>query len=133
MSVTANPSALHKDLLNAWDGVPGEGVYTSANRIDPKGIPMPNYDQSKFTDAVSSRWLIDASYFIVKNVALSYTLPKRIADKMDISGMSVNFSVDNLATFTKLQGMNPQQSFAGTNDNAFVTARVFSLGLNIRL
>ncbi len=133
MSVTANPSALHKDLLNAWNGTPGDVIVDSDKRIDPNGIPMPNYDQSKFTDAVSSRWLVDASYFVIKNVALSYTLPQRIANKMDISGMTVNFSVDNLATFTKLQGMNPQQSFAGTNNNAFVTARVFSLGLNIRL
>lgn len=133
MSVTANPSAIHKDALKAWDGVPAGITESSVNRIDPKGIPISSYSQSAYTNATSSRWLIDASYFVVKNVALSYNLPKRIADKMDLGGLSVNFSVDNLATFTKLQGMNPQQSFAGTNNNAFVTARVFSLGLNIKL
>lgn len=133
MSVTANPSALHSDLLKAWDGVPAGMTADSPNRIDPKGIPVVNYQLSEFNDATSSRFLIDATYFVVKNVALSYNLPRRIVNKMDLSAMSVNFSVDNLATFTKVQGMNPQQSFAGTNNNAFVTARVFSMGVNIRL
>jgi len=133
MSVTANPSAIHVDALKAWDGVPSGITESSANRIDPNGIPISSYSQSTYSNATSSRWLIDASYFVVKNVALSYNLPKRIVQKIDINGLSVNFSVDNLASFTKLQGMNPQQSFAGTNNNAFVTARVFSLGLNIKL
>lgn len=133
MSVTANASAIHQDVKNAWSGVPSGITETSANRVDPNGIPSIDYGLSQYHDVESSRWLIDASYFVIKNVALSYTLPKRLADKMDLSGLSVNFSVDNLATMTKLQGMNPQQAFSGINNNAFVTARVFSLGLNIRL
>jgi hypothetical protein len=133
MSVTANASAIHQDVLNAWNGVPSGITETSANRVDPNGIPSLDYGLSQYHDVESTRWLIDASYFVIKNVALSYTLPKRLADKMDLSGLSVNFSVDNLATMTKLQGMNPQQAFSGINNNAFVTARVFSLGLNIRL
>lgn len=100
MSVTANPSAIHKDVLNSWDGVPAGMTETSANRIDPNGIPVSNFSLSTFTNATSSRWLIDASYLVVKNVSLSYNLPRRIADKMDFSALSLTFSVDNLATIT---------------------------------
>jgi hypothetical protein len=64
---------------------------------------------------------------------LNYTLPSTVAKKLDLSALSLNLSVENLATITSLKGMNPQQSFAGTNDNAFVTARVFSVGLNVKL
>lgn len=133
MSVTANPGAQHRDVLKAWNGIPQGWDLDDKTRIDRKGVPIVDYELSSFNDAISSRFLIDASYFTVKNISLSYTLPKRIAKKLDISDMSVNMTVDNLATFTKLTGMNPQQSFDGTNYNAFVAARVFSVGLNIRL
>lgn len=133
MSVTANPSALHKDLLKSWNGVPAGMTETSNDRIDPNGIPVINYELSTYTNSVSTRFLQDASYFVIKNVALSYNMPKRAMKKLDLSSMSIQLSVDNLATFTSLKGMNPQQSFNGLNNNAFVTARVLSLGLNIKL
>jgi hypothetical protein len=133
MSVTANPAAIHVDALKAWDGVPDGMTEDSDNRIDPNGVPISDYTLSTYSNATSDRFLLDGSYLVVKNIALSYNFPKSITDKLDISNLSVSASVENLATFTKLQGMNPQQSFAGTNNNAFVTARVFSLGVNIKL
>lgn len=133
MSATANPGSLHKDLLKSWDGIPAGMTETSAGRVIANGIPAINYEQSTFNNATSSRFLIDASYLVVKNISLSYTLPSRLVNKLDLSGFSISASIDNLATFTKLQGMNPQQSFSGINDNGFVTARVFSIGLNIKL
>ena len=35
-------------------------------------------------------------------------------------------------TITSLKGMNPQYSFNGTMDNTFVTARVYTLGVNLK-
>jgi len=119
--------------LKAWNGIPTGMTEASVDRIDPKGIPVINYGLSTYSDATSSRFLQDASYLVIKNIALNYNFSKKITDKLDISHLSANLSVENLATFTKLQGMNPQQSFNGINDNAFVTARVFSLGFNIKL
>lgn len=133
MSVTSTPHAIHADVLKAWDGIPAGITATSADRIDPKAIPVINYGLSTYNDALSTRFLQDASYLVVKNINLNYNLPKSITNRLDISNLSVNLSVENLATFTKLKGMNPQQSFAGTSENAFVTARVFSLGVNIKL
>lgn len=133
VSVTANPNAIHTDVLKAWDGVPTGMTENSPNRIDPNGMPIVNYGLSTYNDATSSRFLKDASYLVVKNIALSYNFSKNVTQALDISNLSVNASIENLATFTKLQGMNPQQSFNGLNDNVFVTARVFSLGVNIKL
>lgn len=133
MSVTSTPHAISADALRAWDGIPSGMTESSANRIDPKGIPVLNYGLSTYNDALSTRFLQNASYLVFKNINLNYNFPKSITDKLDISNLAINLSVENLATFTKLQGMNPQQSFAGTSDNAFVTARVFSMGINIKL
>lgn len=133
MEVTTNVHSLHKDLLKAWDGVPAGMTENSANRIDPKGIPVANYALSTYNDATTSRFLIDASFFVIKNISLGYTLPKRLTDKLDLNNVSVNMSIENLATFTKLRGMDPQQSFTGVSDNGFVTARILSVGINVNL
>lgn len=133
MSVTSSPDAVHADVLNAWNGVPEGMTEDSANRIDPDGVPEVNYTNSQYNNALSTRFLLDGSYFIIKNVALSYNLPQGFCKKYDLSGISVSLSVDNLATFTSLKGMNPQQSFSGIVDNAFLPARVFSLGINVKL
>jgi TonB-linked SusC/RagA family outer membrane protein len=133
MRVTSNPSALHKDLLKAWDGAPQGMTESSPNRVDPKGIPVMNYQLSTYNDALSSRFLQDASYLVIKNISLGYTLPKRLVNKLDLSSVSLNMSIENLATFTKIRGLDPQQSFSGVNDNGFVTARILSLGLSVNL
>lgn len=133
MSVTANPHALHTDLLGSWNGAPSGMTESSPNRINPDGLPVINYELSTYSNATSTRFLQDASYLVIKNISLNYTLPSTVAKKLDLSALSLNLSVENLATITSLKGMNPQQSFAGTNNNAFVTARVFSVGLNVKL
>lgn len=133
MSVTATPSAIYKDVLKSWDGIPSGMTENSPDRIDPNGIPIIDYGLSTYTNATSSRFLQDASYLVVKNVTFGYRFPRNITNKLDISTLAVNLSIENLATFTKLRGMNPQQSYSGVNQNAFVTARVFSLGINLKL
>lgn len=82
---------------------------------------------------MSTQYLQDGSYFVIKNIALAYAMPRSILSKIDVSAARFTLTVENLATFTKLQGMNPQQSFNGRSLNAFVTPRVFSLGVNVSL
>jgi hypothetical protein len=69
----------------------------------------------------------------VKNISLSYTVPATLLKRIDLSSARIYAGVENLATFTKLQGMNPQQSWDGRSVNAFVTPRVMSVGVNIGL
>ena len=52
--------------------------------------------------------------------------------KADIEGATVSVSCENLFTLAKRQGLNPQQTFNGTQSNSLVTPRVFSVGLNIK-
>ncbi|HLW14059.1 MAG TPA: SusC/RagA family TonB-linked outer membrane protein [Flavobacteriaceae bacterium] len=133
MSMSGNPSALHKDVLNSWNGIPDGMTETSADRIDANGTPEVNFSRSTYNNATSNRFLQDGSYLVVKNITLSYNLPQDIAERMKLSSMNFNIGVENLATFTKLTGMNPQQSFAGSSQNAFVTPRTFTLGVNVGL
>jgi len=134
MSVTSTPSAVHKDILKSWNGVPEGMTLTSPDRINPTATPQINYTNSQYNNnSISNRFLYDNSYFVIKNVALGYTVPQNIIKKLDVSKLSFTFLVDNLATFTRMKGLSPQQTFGGYSENQFVPSRTFSLGVNIGL
>jgi hypothetical protein len=126
-------SALHKDALKAWNGVPEGMTETSADRIDPNGVPAMDYNLSSYNNATSDRWLTSASYLVMKNISLSYNLPKKWLTAMNagINGVTLTAGVENLFTLTGRKGMNPQYSFTGTSDDTYVTARVWNFSLNV--
>ena len=142
MGASANPSSVHEDNLKGWTGVPAGMTETSPNRIDPNGIPMiytfSTYGGSSgptiSNDAgTSTRWLTSGNYLVVKNIALTYELPKRWLTPLQIQGLSLTAACENLFTKAARKGLNPQYSFGGvTSTNTFVTARVFTAGINVR-
>ena len=133
MSTNSASSAAnnHKDLLNSWQQAPEGMTETSANRIDPNGLPSLDFNRSQKSNATSDRWLTSNNYFVIKNVNLSYNLPKRWMQAAGLESASVNASVENLLSLSARTGMNPQYSFNGGYDNTYVTARVFNLGVTI--
>ena len=133
MSASTNVHQLHRDLLGSWTAAPSGMTETSADRINPDALPGLNSYYNQYNSSMSTRWLQSSNYLVFKNLTVSYNIPSKITRKADIAGASVNFSAENLFTLTALRGMNPQQNFTGSSSNVFTTARVFSLGLNIRL
>lgn len=134
MSFGSTPGALHKDALKAWTAIPEGMTETSTNRIDPKGVPALDYTVNSYNHTyASTRFLTDASYFTIKNVTLNYNVPRSFYQKLDLKGLSVGASVENLAIFSKRKGMDPQQSYDGNTDYQFVPARTFSFSLNVTL
>ena len=143
MGVSANPSSAHVDNLNSWKEIPAGMTEDSPNRIDPNGIPML-YTFSTYkmdgkdvtisnNSGTSTRWLTSGNYLVIKNIALSYELPKKLLTPLKIQGLAVSVSCENLATFAARKGLNPQYNFSGTtSSNDFVTARVISGGLTLR-
>ncbi len=139
MGVNATPSSVHKDALNGWTEIPAGMTETSPNRIDPNGIPML-YTFNTYNDVsisnnagTSNRWLVSGNYLVVKNIALSYELPKRLLTPLQVQGLSFTVACENLATFSARKGLNPQYNFSGTtSSNDFVTARVITGGITVK-
>ena len=129
---STTPHSYHKDIMNSWTGVPAGMTETSPDRINPNGVPEINSVNSNYNNDTSSRWLVSSDYLILKNLSLSYQLPKAWAQKLTMQGIGVTISCENLFTLTARQGMNPQQSFAGGQSNYLVTPRVYSVALNFR-
>ncbi|MBR5204242.1 MAG: TonB-dependent receptor [Bacteroidaceae bacterium] len=134
MGAGGTPSGAHIDVAKSWNGVPAGMTETSANRVLKNGIPEYNYSTSSDNNAgTTSRWLTSADYLIMKNITLSYQLPKEWVKKIDLQNVGLSLSCENLFTLTSRQGMNPQQSFGGTQNNYLVTPRVFSFGVQVKL
>ena len=132
-SSASSSSALHKDVLNSWTAAPNGMTATSADRIDPNGTPILDFNGSTDNNAVSDRWLTSSSYLIMKNIMLTYRLPKSLVTKWGLGGVSLKAGVENLFTLTSRKGLNPQYSFAGGSDDTYVSARVFNFGLTVDL
>ena len=134
MGAGGTPSSIHVDVANSWNGVPEGMTENSPERIKKDGIPEYNYETSSLNNAgTTSRWLTSADYLVLKNLTLSYQLPKSWVKKLDLQNVGLSLSCENLFTWTARQGMNPQQSFGGTQYNYLVTPRVFSFGVQVKL
>jgi TonB-linked SusC/RagA family outer membrane protein len=84
-------------------------------------------------DGASTRWLVDGSYLNIKNVTLSYTLSKSIANRLHMAGAQVFANIDNAWLFTAKKGMDPQRVFNGTADATYTPFRTFTFGFNVNL
>ena len=80
----------------------------------------------------TDRYLIDASYFAIKNITLSYTLPQLWVNKIGLGAVRVFTSMDNVALFTHLDGMDPQYNFGGGTDYDYVPNKTVTVGLEIK-
>ena len=81
--------------------------------------------------AKTDRFLVDASYFAIKNITLGYTLPKSWMQKIGMNSIRVFGSADNVALFTHLKGINPQYNFSGSTDYVYTPTRTYSVGVEI--
>ncbi|MDO4949153.1 MAG: TonB-dependent receptor [Bacteroidales bacterium] len=81
--------------------------------------------------ATTDRFLIDASYFAIKNVTLGYYLPKNWIRKAGLNTIRVFGSADNIALFTHLKGMDPQYSFSGGTDYTYTPNKTYTVGLEV--
>ena len=136
VSVGSAISSVHHDVLDKyWTGIPAGMTETSADRISQDIFPQANGGGGTFSyaNSGSDRWLISGNYLVLKNIALSYSFPKRWVNAIQMNGINFNVSCENAFTLTHRQGMNPQQSFGGTVDtNTYTTARVFTAGFTFK-
>ena len=120
-------NAIHKDLLNAWTP---ENTNTDVPRLDG--------DYSVAQSPVD-RFFVSSNYLSLNNVTLGYTFPKRWTEKLDIAGLRIYVSGDNLAVLTARKGVDPRFSLglgsftsgSGLNSGAYSTMRNVTAGISL--
>jgi TonB-linked SusC/RagA family outer membrane protein len=106
--------------------------------------PKPKYASNNLSNKPSSRYIEDGSYLRIRNISLSYNIPTNILSKIRLSNASVFVSADNLFTFTKFTGLDPEVSsftvmdengtvisLAGVSDFKYPISKQYLVGLQV--
>ena len=93
---------------------------------------IPRVEIASYYASYMDRNLIDASYFAIKNITIGYTLQKGIVSKAGLENVRLFTSVDNLALFTHLDGMDPQYNFSGGTSYDYVPNKTWTVGLEVK-
>ena len=134
-------------------GVTGNKVFDATYRTDVYSGNFPSWMLSRWTgegtsnkypilkagDAtnwqVSDLYICDGSYLRVKNISLGYTLPKNLTQKLSISCLRFYVMAENLITWTKYWGFDPEISSGGTSlgvdRGIYPQARTYTIGFNL--
>ena len=109
----------HTDIFNRW---------TPANTVTD--IPRVEY-QNQDMNQGSTRFLTSASYLSLRNLTLGYTLPKRVAEKVNIANLRIYLVGDNLWFKSARKGLDTRQSIGGGTGYIYSALRTYSVGLTI--
>lgn len=88
--------------LNRWTG---EGTSNTEPRVS---LNDPNQNAR-----VSDRFVEDGSYLRLKTLQIGYNLPKNWLKKVRLEKMKIYFTGQNLLTFTKYSGLDPEIGAVG--------------------
>lgn len=110
------------DMLDRW-------TPENKNTDIPRLTTQP---QSSWTQT-SNRFLVDRSYLRLKNITFAYTLPKSLLNVLTLKDASIFFQAENMLTFAKQQGLDPEQTFGGTTYYRYPTMKTISFGFNVKL
>ena len=87
----------------------------------------------------STRFVEDGSFLRLKNVTLSYSFPKKLIKKASISDLQFYVTAQNLLTFTKYSGYDPEVNAYGSSGTelgvdfgTYPQAKAFIFGVNIQ-
>ena len=97
----------------------------SSNRLN--SAAWSNFMQACY---LSDYYIKDASFFKLDNVTLGYTFPNIFkSSKLERSlGLNVFATVQNVATFTKYEGLDPEV-YSGIDNNLYPRPRTYVFGL----
>jgi len=110
--------------LNRWTG---EGTSNEVPRAS--NTASNNYLFSSF-------FVEDGSYLRIQNVQLGYTLSARVSEKINVDKFRIYIAANNLYTFTKYKGYNPDVSnsdplSAGVDLGQYPQTRTFTTGISV--
>lgn len=103
------------------------------------GASIPRYNEWHENNIrISDRYIEDGSYLRIQNVSLGYNIPKTIASKIEANSVRVYVSAQNLKTFTKYTGYDPElgainnkATFMNIDNGRYPVPRTFTIGANI--
>lgn len=128
-------------ILTAMTSLYQNQLASQANFWTPQNptsnIPAPKASSDNSNILISDRYIFDGSYVRVQNINFGYTFSSDFIKKVKLNKLKVYASVQNLYTFTKYDGYDPEIGlqnqnplYSGVDIGRYPSARVFTFGLN---
>ena len=141
------------DLGVFFQGVSGADVFDATYRQDIESANYPTWVLQRWTGegtsntvptlgnsknwVVSDMYIQDGSYLRLKNITLGYTVPRKLTQKIGINRLRVYGRAENLVTWTKYWGFDPEigsgVTSMGVDYGVYPQARTWTIGCNISL
>ena len=103
-------------------------------------IPRINNTNANTNNRMSNLYIEDGSFLRIKNISIAYNLPKKLVNRCHIEGIRIYVNFQNLYTFTKYSGYDPEVGLYKNNillngyDNGrYPSPRIYTFGLNLTL
>jgi len=110
-------------MLGRWTG---EGTSTEIPRLT---LTDPNMNLGRNSDF----FVEDGSFFRIKTAQIGYTLPTTLVERAGMSSLRFYISGNNLFTFTKYQGLDPEIGAGiGVDRGFYPHARFYLVGVNAK-
>lgn len=117
------------DMLNAWKK-PGDITNI------PKSVYLDNVSNGSATPLDVN--VFKGDFIKLRNIQLTYNMPKKILERVKINSMRIYVSGQNLAVWTKYPGPDPEVSSNGNattgqgiDRNTVGNARTMTIGINV--
>ena len=106
-----------------------KGLDHVANKADALYPSLTNTDNKSYAN--SDFWLEDASFIKLKNISLSYRIPRRV---LKFASVQLSVSAQDLFTITRYKGMDPEvyTSYDGLDYGAYPIPRTITFGAKFR-
>ncbi len=141
------------DLSVFFQGVSGADVFDATYRQDIASGNYPTWVLQRWTGegtsssvptlgnsknwVCSDMYIQDGSYLRLKNLTLGYTIPRQLTNKVGINRFRVFARAENLFTWTKYWGFDPEigsgSTSLGVDYGVYPQARTFTVGFNVSL
>ncbi|MDB5015086.1 MAG: SusC/RagA family TonB-linked outer membrane protein, partial [Daejeonella sp.] len=121
--ILGNTQLLQAFADNHWSP-DNQDLYAMYPRMSTTGNQLENNRQ------VSTWWMRDGSFMRLKSLELGFTLPKKVAARMKLTGARIYFNGLNLFTWAPFKLWDPELGGQGFN---YPIQKVYNIGLNVNL
>ena len=140
------PSNVNRDWFNRVYRAEGASDYRSywGANVDAD-VPKPSSVSARSKDnyRASDFYVEDGSYFRLKNLQLSYSLPRKLVSSWKMEELKVYFSATNVFTITHYNGLDPETGKTdgtetnnlsiGIDEGTYPQSRTYMFGFIINL
>jgi len=95
--------------------------------------PKPVIGGNKNSSSASTRWIESNDYIRLRNVTLSYNLPKNLIERAKLTNARFFVTGVNLITITNYKGVDPETSLTGNDVFKYPVNKSVTVGLDISL